>query len=112
MIKLTVTSASAVFEPRTAATATTAFPGFRDGTAMTAHRPHGRRYRGRWYLYESVRQRKMEQTLSGEVKYIISLELTFAGLHAVRPSVINILAAKSSAALEPSAARSATTDSA
>ena len=37
-----------------------------------------------------------------------NIELTFAGLHAVRPSVINFVVAKSSAILEPSAARSAT----
>ena len=43
---------------------------------------------------------------------VIGLELTFAGLHTFRPLVVNILAAKSSAVLEPSTARSATTDSA
>ena len=40
------------------------------------------------------------------------LELTFAGLHAFRPPVINVSVADSSAVLEPSASRSATTDSA
>ena len=44
--------------------------------------------------------------------HLIGLGLTFAGLHAFRPPVINIVAAKSSAVLEPSTARSATTDSA
>ena len=42
----------------------------------------------------------------------IGLELTFTGRHAIGPPVIDILAANSSAALEPSAARSATTGSA
>ena len=44
--------------------------------------------------------------------HVIGLELTFAGLHSIGPHVINIFAAKSSAVLEPSTARSATTDSA
>ena len=44
--------------------------------------------------------------------HVIGLGLTFAGLHAIGPPVIDIFAAKSSAVLEPSAARSTTTDSA
>ena len=41
-----------------------------------------------------------------------SIELTFAGLHAVRPPVINVSVAGSSAVLKPSTARSAATVSA
>ena len=41
-----------------------------------------------------------------------SIELTFAGLHALKPPVINVSVAGSSAVLKPSTARSATTDSA
>ena len=44
--------------------------------------------------------------------HVIGLELTFTGLRAFRPLVIDTFAAKSSAVLEPSTARSATTDSA
>ena len=44
--------------------------------------------------------------------HAIGLELTCAGLRALRPLVTNAFAAKSSAVLEPSTARSATTDSA
>ena len=44
--------------------------------------------------------------------HVIGLELTFACLHAFGPYVINVFAAKSSAVLEPSTARSAATDSA
>ena len=44
--------------------------------------------------------------------HVIGLELTFARLHAFRPAVIDIFVAISSAVLEPSTARSATTDSA
>ena len=39
-------------------------------------------------------------------------ELTFAGLYALKPLVINVSVAGTSAALVPSTARSATTDSA
>ena len=44
--------------------------------------------------------------------HVIGLELTFARLDAIGPHVINIFADKSSTVLEPSTARSATTDSA
>ena len=44
-------------------------------------------------------------------QHAIDAELTFAGLHAFRPFVINILAAKSSTIIEPSTTRSATTHS-
>ena len=40
------------------------------------------------------------------------LELTLAGFHALRPPVINIFVADTSAVLIPSTARSAATDSA
>ena len=43
---------------------------------------------------------------------LIGLELTFAGLHTFRPTVINIFIAKCSTVLEPSATRSTATDSA
>ena len=43
VLKLCVASSSAVFEPRTAATATTEFAGFLDGAAFWAHRANGRR---------------------------------------------------------------------
>ena len=58
--------------------------------------------------------RNKKQTLLGlrEDLSTVSLGLTFAGLHAFRPPVINLVAAKRSAVLEPSTARSATTDSA
>ena len=39
-------------------------------------------------------------------------ELTFAGLHSLKPPVINISVADTSTVLVPSTARSATTDSA
>ena len=44
--------------------------------------------------------------------HVIDIELTCADLHAIGPRVIDIFAAKSSTVLEPSTARSATTDSA
>ena len=42
----------------------------------------------------------------------VSLGLTFAGRHALKPLVINIVVAGTSAVLKPSTARGATTDSA
>ena len=44
--------------------------------------------------------------------HVIALELTFAGLHAFKPAVISVSVAGPSAVLEPSTARSTTTDSA
>ena len=44
--------------------------------------------------------------------HVMSLERTFAGLDALRPDVIDVPVVGSSAVLEPSAARSAATDSA
>ena len=41
---------------------------------------------------------------------VIGLELTFAGIYAFKPPVINVFAATSSAVLKPSTARSAATD--
>ena len=41
----------------------------------------------------------------------ISLELTYAGLHALKPLVINVSVAGTSTVLVPSPTRSATTDS-
>ena len=42
----------------------------------------------------------------------IDIELTFAGFHALIPLVVDVVAASTSTVLEPSTARSATTDSA
>ena len=44
--------------------------------------------------------------------YPVSLELTFTGRHALKPLVINIFVAGTSALLEPSTTRSAATISA
>ena len=44
--------------------------------------------------------------------YVISLVLTFAGLHTLSPSVINILVAGTATVLKPSTPRGTTTDSA
>ena len=44
--------------------------------------------------------------------HALSLELTFAGLHALKPPVINVSVAGTSTVLKPSTTRSATTDSA
>ena len=44
--------------------------------------------------------------------HAVNIELTFAGLHALRPPVISVPVAGTSTVLKPSTARSATTDSA
>ena len=121
VIELGVTSASAVSEPRTSATTTTDFPRFCDDATFRAYGTDKRRRRrgcscySCWYLYVGTRQRNEK----GNVYYYalqlhaVDLGLTFAGLHAFRPVMINnIFAAKSPAVLEPSTARSATTGSA
>ena len=46
------------------------------------------------------------------IKYVISLELTFAGRHALEPHVVKFFVAGTGAVLKPSATRSATTASA
>ena len=46
------------------------------------------------------------------LKYAVSLQLTFAGRHALKPPVVNIFVVGTSAVLKPSAVRSATTASA
>ena len=43
--------------------------------------------------------------------HAVNIKLTFAGLYALKPHVINVSVADTSAALVPSTARSATTDS-
>ena len=67
------------------------------------------------YVYEFVKETKRKTPGSHCLLmqlHVISLELTFAGLQTFRPPVIKFFDAKSSAVLEPSTARSATTDSA
>ena len=114
--QLGVASTSAVSEPRTTATTTTAFPRFRDGAAFAAFGPAGCHRRGCCNLYVSIRQETNKERLSSHCLvmqlHLTGLELTFAGLHAFRPPVNDVFAATSSAVLEPSTARSATTDSA
>ena len=46
------------------------------------------------------------------LQYAVSLELTFAGRHALKPLVINIFVVGTSAVLKPSTTRSATAVSA
>ena len=65
------------------------------------------------FVKETNRQKSLEVTVQTcGYMHVIGLELTFAGIDAVGPPVTNIFTAKSSAAFEPSTARSATTKSA
>ena len=89
VMELGVTSSSAVSEPRTAATATTHFAGFLDVAAFRAYGTDGRRRRRRdsCWVYMSMGQR---HTKGGNA---VSVELTFAGFHALKPPVINVFVA-------------------
>ena len=117
MIKfLGVTSTSAVSEPRTTATAATNFPRFRDDAAFGANGTDARR-RGCWcmWIVQNTKDENMKTvTVVCERIYLqgVTLGLTFAGLRALRPAVINVFVANTSTIFIPSTARSATTDSA
>ena len=50
--------------------------------------------------------------MGNDYLHVISLELTFAGLHALRPPVVNVYVAGTSAFIKPSTVRSAATNSA
>jgi len=82
VIKVGVTSTSTLFEPRTSSTATTGFAGFLDGNTVEA-----------W---------KNDHRCCG----------WFAGLHALKPLMINIPVAVTPTVLKPGAPRSTATDSA
>ena len=60
VLKSCVTDTPAVSEPRTAATAATALPRFRDGAAFGAYGTDGRRRRGWWCFYVGIGQRNKE----------------------------------------------------
>ena len=105
MTEFCVTSTSADPEPRPAVTTTTAFAGVLHGAAFGTHRTdHSRRRACWWGLHVNIGQ--------GNYLHALYPELTFAGLHALKPFVINISVACTSTILVPSTARSATTDSA
>ena len=115
VIKVCVTRTSTVFKPGTAATATTLFGRFLDGPTFVAC---GTYYRSRdcfccIHVGIDLRHSQSLFNLSKHLcTYVISLELTFAGLDAIKPPVISVSVAGTSTVLIPSTARSATTDSA
>ena len=111
MIKFCVTSASAVSEPRTTATAATNFPGFRDYAAFGTGGTDGRR-RGCRCVYVGVGQNTKMETQKQSLLHGVDLGLTFAGLGALRPPVISVSVTDTSATLIPSTSKSATADSA
>ena len=118
VMKLGVTSTSAVFEPRTTATATTSFARFRDGAAFGADGTNGRRF-GCWCVHVGIGQNKQDNKKRENSRCLVcarislhwvSLGLTFAGRDALKPPVTSVsVAGTSSAVLIPSTARSATT---
>ena len=117
MINLGVISTSAVFEPRTTVTAATDFPRFRDDAAVGAYGNDGCR-RGCRCVYvvighnTKIKTRK-HSLLVCEKIYLpgISIGLTFAGFHSLKPHVISVSVAGTSTVLVPITARSATTGS-
>ena len=115
MTEFCVTSTPADPEPRPAVTATTAFAGVLHGAAFGAHRTdHSRRRACWWGLHVNIGQGYKEKGYNNHSSrlHALYLELTFAGLHALKPFMINISVACTSALFIPGTARSATTDSA
>ena len=118
MTKVCVISTSTVFEPRTTVSATTSFARFLDDTAFGAYGTVGRRSDG-WWLHVDIGQYNKEKNAIivkshclvcvSLYLHVISLELTFASLGALKPPVINVPVANTPAILKPSTARSATT---
>ena len=116
MIKLGVPSTSStVSEPRTTSTAATRFPRFRDDAAFGTYGTDGRRRGSCVYMQALVKTHRLKHEnshlLVHERIYLhrASLELTFAGVDALRPLVISVSVAGTSTMLVPSTARSATT---
>ena len=117
VIKLCVTSSSAVSEPSATATATTAFPRFRDNAAFDTCGTDCRR-RGWWCVnmgigQTSIKMKTRKTVTAWSARESIDMHgLTFAGLGALKPRVISVAVAGTSAVLIPSTSRSAATDSA
>ena len=118
MLKLRVTSTSAVPEPRTSATATTSFTGFLDYPAFGANGTDCRRRgsSGQYCTKQTAEYLLKRETINSSYLamhlHATALTRTFAGLHALKPAVMKVFVACTSALLEPSTARSAATDSA
>ena len=110
MSKLCVASSATVFEPRTAATTTTASTGFRDGATSRTHGTDCRR-RDCWCVYVGIGQNAKENENKSLHVRGVSLGLTLAGPDALKPIVISVPVPGTSAILIPSTARSATTGS-
>ena len=113
VLHIYVTGTSASAEPRTAATATTPFTRFPNCATMGAYGTNHHRHRDCWCLYVGISQSHQEKNAIGNYCLNIDcLPLTFAGIHALEPPVINVPVTETSALLKPRTTRSATTDSA
>ena len=82
VLKFCVANTSTVSEPRTAATATTAFPRFRDGAAFGTYESNGRRRACLCSLFKEIIRRKSQCLVMRIYMPLFALELTFADLHA------------------------------
>ena len=111
-MKLGATGTCAVSGPRTAATATTAFPRFRDGAAFGACKTAAACCRGGCTTLRNKHKTLNSHQLVMHIHATEFFQLTFACLRAFKPAVISFSVASASAILIPNTARSATTDSA
>ena len=113
-IKFCVTGTSAFPKPRTTATATTPHARFPDRAAFGAYGTDCRR-RGCWSAYVGVGHRHKRRTRYNNHRARMHLppgiyfKRTFASLQTLKPPVIYVSVAGTSAVLKPSTARSATT---
>ena len=113
--KFDIASTSAASEPRTTATTTTDFSRFLDGAALGTYQTDCRRRDCTCvYIHACVKTQRQERENNRSL-FVLREELyralTFAGLDALKPPVISASVAGTSAAMIPSTARSATTDS-
>ena len=115
--KLCVTGTSAVSEPRPSTAATAEFAGFPHDAALGAYSIYGDCRNcvfvsNKWSI---VHERKVQgNSLSSGSKHAciaVDLGLTFAGLHALDPTVSHVSVTGCPTILIPSATRSTTTDS-
>ena len=114
MLIFCIASTSTVSEPGTSATATTVSPRSRDGAASGAYGNGGRRCRVCRGVCVALTKTKGGKSVASwycldeNVLYTVSLELTFAVQHALKPFVINVFVAGTPAVLVPGTTRSAT----
>ena len=114
--QLDVTSTSAASKPRTTATTTTDFSRFLDDAALGTYQTDCRRRDCTCVYIQTCIKTKREKARSNrsllvQHEGVVGIGLTFAGLHALKPAVISVAVAGTSAVFIPSTSRSTTTGS-